>query len=65
VDETLNLSKLTTFILSNVHTLLFLIGLGVFVYATFCINQTAGLFALSIALIVVAILSDGKSSGGR
>jgi hypothetical protein len=51
--------------MTNFHTLLFLIGLGVFIYGAFQSNQLFGIFSLSGSLMLVGILSDARPPGGR
>lgn len=63
--DILNLNKLAAILMTNFHTLLFLIGLGVFIYGAFQSNQLFGIFSLSGSLMLVGVLSDAKPPGGR
>lgn len=63
----MNLNKFQYFISENIHTVLFIIGLGVFIFAMFLVNTIAGWFALSGVLILIALLinNDNDKSVGR
>ncbi|MFX3616119.1 MAG: hypothetical protein ACE3JK_01135 [Sporolactobacillus sp.] len=53
------------FLLDNLHTLLFLLGLVLIVWTVFLISRLAGLFTLAGVLILIGLLLNPKPPGGR
>jgi len=65
----MNIGKLTDglktiglFLLSNLISILFLIGLSLIVYAVFLVSLVFGLVAAGIALILVALIMNSEKS---
>ncbi|GGL55856.1 DUF1056 family protein [Sporolactobacillus putidus] len=61
----LNLNSPIKFIWNNIHSILFLLGLGILVFTVFLINTIAGLFTLSGVLILLGLLINNIPTGGR
>lgn len=56
MNETIK--AIVLFLLSNIATMLLLVGLSVIVYTFFRISTNAGFFSLGIVLVAIALLTE-------